>query len=202
MESIATFCIRPPCEQTIFSRTFRERPRLFPLHELAQFAPLFTEFLTAHISNNPTRVFLYHETPIQHLHTLSERIKSGLLVQYQSCSAREERHNLSIALLQNSLVWMYQHKIIHIPQVVLYPQPFLDKMIEVIQYAKLNQLTDLTSESDAHVTVERINHVTDCFRRPLVVNTLHDRSFCHIMTGGWKELSHIAFQYPSISAML
>ena len=29
---------------------------------------------------------------------------------------------------------MYQHKIIHVPQVVFNPQPFLDEMVKVIQY--------------------------------------------------------------------
>lgn len=75
-------------------------------------------------------------------------------------------------------------------------------MIEVIQYAKLNQLTDLTSKSNSHVAVERINHITDCFRSSLIVDALHDSSLCHIMTGRREELSHIAFQHPSLSAVL
>lgn len=134
MEGVTTFCIRPPCEQTIFGCSFRKRPRLFPLHELAHFAPLFADFLTAHVPNNPSRVLFYHEAPIQHLHALPERIKRGLLVQFQARSTRKERHNLFKTFLQNSFIVMYQHKIIHVPQVVFNPQPFLDEMVKVIQY--------------------------------------------------------------------
>lgn len=97
---------------------------------------------------------------------------------------------------------MYQHKIIHVPQIMLDSQPFLDKMVEIVQHAQFHQLTDLASESNPNITVKRIDHIADRLRRSLIVNTLHDGFLCHVVPSRWEELTHIAFQHPSVCTML
>ena len=104
----------------------------------------------------------------------------------------EPLFDLRPATRQVFFIRVNQYEIVHITDVVFYPQPFLYEVVEVVEYGESHKLWDLRAEPDSHLSAEWIHDFTGTGGDSFVFDALSDRRFRHVVTDGGKIVMNVA----------
>ena len=130
-----------------------------------------------------------------------QRMNTGFAVQCKA-ELRKLFPDRVHALPQIVFVRVNEDEIVHVPDVNLDPQPFLDKMVQLVQHRELNELADLAAEAEPFVAGEAVDHIAHGLRCPPVRYQLPHGGLRCFVRRLREEVADVAFQYPAVSAVL
>lgn len=124
----------------------------------------------------------------------------GLFVQYKPSLCKDPAYFFP-AGLQMVLAFVDQNKVVHIPQIMLDVEMFLDVVIHTVQHGQLHQLAYLGPETYAAISAKAVYDGTYRLSGPAVFDFLAHHSLRCRVRRAVKELADITAQYPAVSSM-
>ena len=164
--------------------------------QLPQLPALPVDFLPVDLAHHLAGVG-QDKAPVKKLHALFQRVQGGFVIQEKAQPVQVLPDDAQ-ALPQIFPVRVYQDEVIHIADILPDAQPFLDQVVQVIQYGQGHKLAHFAAQADAVDRPEAVYNLIDAPDRFPVLHPLGDGRLGHVMGDAVKEVAHVAPQHPAV----